>query len=328
MSLTNQQYDTILRQYDRRQLQNKYELDLRREHAYLTIPELSDLDDELATLSVSRAKAALISGSALTGISENAVRISELRRKLLTDNGFPEDYLELHYTCNLCKDTGFTNDQKCRCFEQAVVDLLYAQSNVRNAIKTENFDTFSYEYYSSDRTEPTTGLTPLANIKNVVTSIKNFIINFDKTYSNLLIYGSTGVGKTFLSNCIANELLSTAHTVIYLTAFQLFEYLEHCTFKTAGENTSVKDYDYLLDCDLLIIDDLGTELVNAFTTSSLYLCINERHLRCKSTIISTNLSFAQLQASYSERLFSRITANYEMLKIFGEDIRLKKAFVK
>ena len=163
-------------------------------------------------------------------------------------------------------------------------------------------------------------------MENVLRTCKDFVRCFDETPANLLLYGDTGVGKTFLSNCIAKELLDTAHTVIYLTAFGLVDIIEANTFGNDEDNTLEENmFDYIFDCDLLIIDDLGTEMNNSFVTSQLFLCINERILHGKSTIISTNLSLEDLQERYSERIFSRIISDYQILPIIGEDIRVKKA---
>ena len=142
----------------------------------------------------------------------------------------------------------------------------------------------------------------------------------------MLIYGNTGTGKTFLSNCIAKELLDLEYSVIYFTTFELFELFEKTTFSKNTE--SKEDASQLFDCDLLIIDDLGTELTNSFTTTRLFTCLNERLLRKKSTMISTNLNLPQLADLYSERIFSRITSYYTILKMFGPDIRIEKKLRK
>lgn len=328
MSLKNNQYSKILREYDSRQLRNKHELDIRKEEVYKNIPELKKIDDNIITNSINHAKL-LLSGdeTALDALRGNILDLSMKKIELLLEHGYPRNYLISSHQCPDCKDTGFIGNEKCHCFKQAIVDLVYSQSNIKSAIKRENFSTFSFDYYANDYIEESTKLTPLANAKKVVATCESFIKNFNNDYSNILLYGNTGVGKTFLANCIAKELLDKAHTVIYLTAFQLFDILEKNKFEKGDEQTNAANqFEYILDCDLLIIDDLGTELNNSFVTSQLYLCINERHLRQKSTIISTNLSWDNLNTNYSERIFSRITSDYILLKIVGEDIRLKKAF--
>ena len=166
-------------------------------------------------------------------------------------------------------------------------------------------------------------MTALENMHDVVKTCREYIDNFATDYRSLYLYGPTGVGKTFLTNCIAKELIENSNSVIYVSSIRLFEILANNTFKK-NDNLDGKDLaDNILDCDLLIIDDLGTEMVNSFTASALFNCINERHLRRKSVIISTNLSLAELRSTYSERVFSRITSNYTLLKIYGEDLRMK-----
>lgn len=328
MALKNFQYNKILREYDSRQLQNRYLLEKRTEEIYNNIPEFKEIDQQIVSGSIADTKKLLMGDiTGLNKLKEDNLDLSMRKIELLCEHGYPSDYLSPIYTCNECKDTGYINNEKCHCFKQSIVNLVYSQSNIQRAIAQENFSTFSYQYYSNDYVEETTKLTPLDNAKKVVQACKDFIDNFDKAYENILLYGNTGVGKTFLANCIAKELLDKSHTVIYLTAFQLFDILEKNKFGKNGENYEAENqFDYILDCDLLIIDDLGTELNNTFVTSQLYLCINERHLRQHSTIISTNLSWNDLNRNYSERIFSRITSNYILLKIVGEDIRLKKAF--
>ena len=171
---------------------------------------------------------------------------------------------------------------------------------------------------------PTTGLTSLETMQNAVKECRKFINEFDSVFSNLFFYGDTGVGKTFLSNCVAKELLDTGHSVIYFTAFQLFEIFEQNTFHKATAENIIAAHQNIFDCDLLIIDDLGTEMPNSFTVSQLFLCLNERILRRKSTIISTNLTLNKMAEIYSERTFSRISSCYVILKLFGDDIRIQK----
>ncbi|MBB5263383.1 DNA replication protein DnaC [Catenibacillus scindens] len=335
MPLKNSQYNTILRWYDQLQAQNQRQLEQRQEEIYNAIPEIARLDEAIARTGADYARRAVLETSqekghesgngALSAFHSDMERLNREKSRLLTDHGYPNDYLEPVYHCRDCKDTGFIGSRKCHCFKQAVVDLVYAQSNIRSRLESENFDTFRMDYYSPEK-DPRLGISPRENMENVVAACHNFIEHFDQGPKNLLLYGSTGVGKTFLSNCIAKALLDRAHTVIYLTAFQLVDILEDNTFgKDEDSDVTENMFTYILDCDLLIIDDLGTEMNNTFITSQLFLCINERLLRRRSTIISTNLSLDKLQREYSERIFSRIVSEYQVLFIFGEDIRVKKA---
>lgn len=331
MPLKNYQYNSILREYDERRLESHRQLEERKKHLYEELPELDELDSRIIRGSIDSAKLSLTGDlTALEALKARNEELSRQKSALIQSHGYPADYLTPKYQCADCQDTGFIGTEKCHCFRQAIVDVLYAQSNVRHAIAEENFSSFSFRFYPDDVIDETTHMTPLANMKRVVASAREFIANFDTAPANLLIYGNTGVGKTFLSNCIAGELLTSGHTVIYLTSFQLFDILEHYKFNRAdySDDRSYQEtknqFAYILECDLLIIDDLGTELNNTFITSQLYLCINERLLARKSTIISTNLSFEQLKNNYSERIFSRITSSYTLLKIIGEDIRIQK----
>jgi len=328
MALKNDQYNKILRDYDNRQIKNKHELDRRREVAFEAIPELIRLANELIMVSAQSGRLALLGdNSSLTKLRSMGLDLNMQQTELLLTHGYTADYLNLHYQCDLCKDTGYINNEKCNCFKQAIADLLYSGSNLKTILSHENFNLFSFRYYSDDYIEESIGLSPLSNIQKVVATCKSFIRHFNKNHDNLLLLGNTGVGKTFLANCIAKELLDRGNTVIYLTAFRLFDILEKYKFRKEEEGSyAISDqFDYILNCDLLIIDDLGTELNNTFTTAQLYLCINERLLRQKSTIISTNLSMDNLNTNYSERIFSRIISSYSIQKIIGEDIRLHKA---
>ena len=183
----------------------------------------------------------------------------------------------------------------------------------------------SFDWYSDTIKNEATGLTARETAKRAYDAAVNFVRDFDTRSQNLFLYGSTGVGKTFLSHCIANALLESAHCVLYFSAFDLFDRLAQTAFSKKPE-TDMGD-DFIFNCDLLIIDDLGTELTNSFVSSQLFLCINERIARRKSTIISTNLKLEDFSATYSERTFSRIASNYQMLKLIGKDIRIQKIFL-
>ena len=214
------------------------------------------------------------------------------------------------------------NGQKCSCFKQEIINVVYSQSNIKNILERENFSTFSYAYYSDDIINPTTKLSALDTAERAVAECRRFIDDFEHKPKNLFFYGDTGVGKTFLSNCVAKELLEKGYSVIYFTAFQLFDILSKGVFQKDAD--AIAAHQNIFDCDLLIIDDLGTEFSNSFTSSQLFLCVNERILRQKSTIISTNLNMNHMVELYSERTLSRISSNYSIIKLFGDDIRIKK----
>ena len=323
MGLTNSQYQTIMREYEQKQLKSHDILTQHYEDVYKKLPEFKSLDESISIMSVQYGRR-LLDGdeSALDSLKEELNILRSSKQQLLTSAGFPADYLEPVYECPDCKDTGYVNGRRCHCFEQAAINLVYTQSNLKEILERENFSTFSFDYYSADDINPATGRSSLETARDAVAKCHDFIDHFDSTFSNLYLYGDTGIGKTFLSNCIAKELLDRGHSVIYFTAFQLFDILSKGVFKRDEE--ALLSHRNIFDCDLLIIDDLGTELSNSFTTSQLFLCINERILRQKSTIISTNLGMNQLADIYSERVLSRISSNYTLLKLFGADIRILK----
>lgn len=324
MGLKNYQYNAIMREYDERQSAARYLLEKRQEEVEAKIPAYRELEQRIIDGSIRCAEQLLLGGEdTLHELREENKRLSEQKKELLASAGFPADYLTPACQCPDCKDTGMIGDERCHCFKQAVVDLLYAQSGLGSILKEENFSTFSFEYYDNRTTDSVTGLTPLENMHRIYDSAVSFVKNFDKEYSNLLFYGNSGLGKTFLSHCIAKELIGTAHTVLYLTAYQLFEILGK-SWKDDADSDTAASAEHILDCDLLIIDDLGTELTTAFTMSRFNLCINERYLNKRSTIISTNFSLQDLSNLYGERNFSRISSSYTLLRFVGEDIRLKK----
>ncbi len=323
MSLSNLQYDELQRQYDARQLRNQRVLQERRAKIFAKYPRLKELEALTASASVHHARH-LLDGddSALEQLRLQLACYRKERAAILVSAGVDEHYFEPPYLCPDCKDTGFVDGRRCHCFEQAAIDLVYTQSKIRSILQEENFSHFCLDYYSDTKKNSATGLTYRETARNAVIESLAFIRQFDKDFHNLFLYGDAGTGKTFLSNCSAKELLDTGQSVIYFTACQLFDILEKNKFQK--DSKAEASMQHMFDCDLLIVDDLGTELANTFTVSQLFLCLNERILRKKATIISTNLGIDQLSTIYSERIFSRIVSSYTMIKLFGDDIRLQK----
>jgi DNA replication protein DnaC len=324
MGLTNIQYNTIMRDYQRQQSLDQQELSGRIAEIYDRFPEFSQIDREIAAASTACARRILSDEAAsVDALRTQLGALSARKTELLTQAGYPANYLSPRYRCPDCQDTGYIGTEKCHCFCQAAIDLLYTQSNMKEILKIENFSSFSLDYYSAQIMDPVTGLSARQTAERAQKTCQSFVQNFDTQFENLFLYGDTGLGKTFLSHCIAKELLESTHSVIYFSSFRLFELFADSAF---GRSDSTQDEmeEHIFDCDLLIIDDLGTELVNSFVSSELFHVLNERILRRKSTLISTNLALATFADTYSERIFSRISSDYTMLKLIGDDIRLQK----
>ena len=325
MALSNSQYDAIMREYGRQQIENHHKLEERRKEIYARLPVVKQLEAEIAERSVACAKK-LLEGdkSVLDRLKEDLKDLREQKSLIIRAAGYPDDYLELHYRCPDCRDTGLIDGRKCHCFLQAQMKLLHAQSNLEDVLERENFNALSYEYYDDTEILPQLGITNAAYMRRVVAGCREFVRDFDKKHDNLLFTGSTGVGKTFLTNCIARELMDDFHSVIYLTASDLFDVFSRNKFDYDNAEDMKDMYRFILDCDLLIIDDLGTELNNSFTSSQLFYCINEQMNMSRSTIISTNLTLARLRDSYTDRVTSRIMSGYRIIPLYGGDIRLLK----
>ncbi len=321
MGLTNSQYEAIIKKYERRRDVNRALEKSRQEEVYETVPEFRRLADSVSTLSVASARRMLEGDdNALRTLHTQLAEISARQKQLLALNGYPSDYLEPIYGCPDCRDTGYTVTdeglrQKCHCFRQQEISLLYAQSNIQEQICRENFSTLSYDYYQGE---------DLRRFETAVQICRKFTLSFKKDYQNLFFYGTVGIGKSFLSGCIAQELLQQGYSVLYFSAPGLFDTLARYSFDAKSKEALHDLYEDFYSCDLLIIDDLGTEITNSFVTSQLFSCLNERCLRSRAVLISTNLSLEELRDRYSDRIFSRITSSFTLCKLTGPDIRILK----
>ena len=328
MGLSNTQYRDIMYKYDQLRLKNKRLVASRYEKLFENFPELKEIQNKIINLSTNQARMELLNPD--QKLDEETYRAKKealvaQKRDLLIKNGYPADFLSPIYTCKDCKDTGYIDNKPCHCLKQYEITALYKNSNLADILEKENFGTFNENFYDNKHIVENLSLTARENIIRIKDVCLDFVKHFDNAYDNLIFYGETGVGKTFLTHCIAKELLDTSHTVVYLTSLQLFDILEKNKFYKTDEYSNNEQISYILNCELLIIDDLGTELTNGFTTSQLYYFIEERHMNQKSTIISTNLSFHELRERYSERIFSRFTGYYNFYMIAGDDIRIKIA---
>lgn len=326
MALSNSEYNLIMREYEERRYMSKHEQAARTAEVYEKIPRIKEIQNEISSISVENMKNRLSGvkeGSNFTReqLHETITRLMEEKKQLMEQYGYSEDYLKQRYVCQDCQDTGYIENEKCHCLKEKITELLYSRSNLKEILIKENFNTFNISYYSEKSMDTATGRNARDNIKEVLEKSRHYVKEFGTVFENLFIYGDTGVGKTFLTNCIAKDLMDKSYSVIYMSAVHMFEVLAEAQFGKSEKNSQTGIQD-LTGCDLLIIDDLGTELINSFTKSSLFNCLNERFLKEKPVIISTNLSIGEVRELYSERVFSRIASHYKVIKIFGEDLRI------
>ncbi len=306
--------------------QKKFEL-------YDKIPELEQIDNDINTLSIQSIKSILTTKDNKKSITELNKKITEMRRKrtqILRDNNLTDKDLEPVFDCKKCNDTGYIKTENgnvlCNCIKQELYNIEYNNANIYD-LKNQTFKNFKLDYYSDIVDEERYGkaTSPKENIASIKNICEEFIENFDDPLqSNLLFCGSPGLGKTFLSSCIANEMILRGKTVLYQTAPVMLDNIIDYKFGKIDNNVC----NAINTVDLLIIDDLGTETKNSLKITELFNIINTRLLnqdnKITKTIISTNLSLQELYDVYEERIVSRIIGNYNACYFFGEDIRMKK----
>ena len=310
------------------QIRQEEESDFRKRkiHIEKTHPEIISLDQKIGRLCIELSISAMKSidnrEEYLHNLKEKIMDLRVKKSELLVSNGFNMEYLNLHYRCTKCRDTGFIGNVKCTCFKQKVVDVYYTGSELKTMLKTHNFDNFKLDYYPSRKSE-LESVSAKKNMEKILSISMSFLKNFDTTDENLLFYGSSGTGKTFLSHCITKELIDKGSFVVYRTAEELIKALKDIRF---NNNSSLEDL--LINCDLLIIDDLGTEQLSDFNKAEMFNLLNTKLLKQKKMLISTNLSLESLLKTYAERITSRLFGNFTACKFFGDDIRIKENLSK
>lgn len=322
-------YKKINQHYEKMRMLVFYEQQEKQKLIYQKIPRIQEIDQEISSVGVKIAKAVLKkpddSEKLAYSLKKILKQLKEEKKELLKQAGLKEDFMDLKYHCEKCKDTGYIDTKRCICFQQKLINIIYNQSNLGEIIKAENFQTFNINLYRDQRLE-NEKISPKENMFDIYDVCKKFIKDFENTFENLLFYGNTGLGKTFLCNCIAKELMDRGKTVLYMTAGQLFKAVEDSHFKREEQFEYTNILDDVLTVDLLIIDDLGTEFSTILSSSELFHIINERLLTKKPVVLSTNLAPSDLINHYSDRIVSRLTGGYKVLKFFGDDIRFKKKF--
>lgn len=326
--MNKQILENIMTDYNKKRLKAAHDSDVIKQKLYVQFPELEKADIQIKLLSIKLSKLFLIKPDNLDEQVLNLRKeIEDLkcqRIDIYKKNNIPENYLEIKYECSKCSDTGYLPDGKrCSCLNRQIINNLYTMSNMVHMLDKENFNSFDINIFSNE-VYKNEKLTPRQNMYYILEISEDFCSNFYDTSMNLLLYGSTGLGKTFMCNCIASALISKEVSVLYQTAFSLFEIIENHKFNKQNESDeNIINYNMIFECDLLIIDDLGTEVSNSFTNAELFNIINERLITNKKTIISTNLSLEQLRDTYSDRIMSRVFNSFVPLKFYGKDLRYK-----
>lgn len=313
---------------DERRQRNQTELLRRTNEIYGKNPRAAALDGEIKATVMDAIGQALRKGGnpeyAVEKIGEHNIELQRELSEELMAMGYPPDYLNEIYSCPECKDRGYIRGQMCSCLRE-----LYRQEQIKELsgllkLGQETFDNFELDWYD-DTPDRATGISPRSAMEFVYETCVEYARKFGKNSYNLLMRGGTGLGKTFLSTCIAKVVSERGFSVVYDTASSVFGKLEEEKFSKSSNiqeiQSEVRRY---MSCDLLIIDDLGTEMTTSFVTSALYNLINTRLMTGKKTIISTNLTETELKARYSQQIVSRLEGEYQVLPFYGRDIRMLK----
>ncbi len=312
----------------RREYETKYrrahdEADARRAEIHIALPAVAELDAELSLTGLSIMAAAMQSGDVDTRIAEVREKNASLRARravLLVAAGYPASYTEPRYECAICNDSGFVDTKMCACMRREIIEATFAASGISESMRAQTFESFDLSYYADD---------PNAHrfMAQILARIKHFADSFKPGESeSLVLFGGTGLGKTHLSTAAATTVIERGHDVMYISAVSLIADFEFNRFgnRSMGISEDVRSTDRYYDCDLLVIDDLGTEITNQFTTSVLYDLINTRLARRRATLISTNLSQDEFRRRYWDRITSRIFGEYTVLPFLGKDVRERK----
>ena len=312
----------ILQEFRR---ENEQELRIRKEIITAEIPDYSNLERELKAkgLEYMRISVEGEEGGSLEKLEKELSKIQKEMENLLLENGYPKDYLEKQYHCSICQDEGVVQGAVCECKKKIMVDLSYEKSEIQEKLINENFDHFNLDLFRETRKE-NESYSPREMMENIYAFSKKYIQSFPHGES-LLLSGAVGVGKTFLCSSIAKEILDKGHTVIYQSSPQLMKFLWDYYYSSFDERDMMrKKYEMLIQSDLLVIDDLGTESISDSGLSHFFDLLNNRLQNHKSMIISTNLELEDIRHHYDERISSRILGEFSVLSIYGEDLRLKK----
>lgn len=321
MAQNNPAYARIREEYATKYLTAREEAERRRAEVHRLIPEVAEIDNALGKTGLSLMAVSMQGGDIREHLRVMRKTNEELRRvraELLEAHGYPPDYTEVRYECPLCGDTGFQDTKMCICMKNKMVEAGFESSGMGNLLREQRFDNFDLSYYQGD---------PVAarRMEQILTRMKQFAQGFEAEGSgNLVLFGGTGLGKTHLSSAVAGEVIRRGYDVFYVSAVSLLSDFERERFGNSTGAETGENIQRYFQCDLLIIDDLGTEVNNQFTTSILYNLINTRLNKKVSTIINTNLTQEEFRKRYWDRITSRVLGEYTVLPFLGTDVRAQR----
>ncbi len=296
------------------------ESETRKKILYQRFKRAAEIDMLLSKTAICAAKSVLEGANAkeeLLKLKKSNFSLQKELNDILNSAGLPLDYLEIKYNCSYCNDTGYINGKICNCLKKTIKQLAYEKLNKLSPLSLSTFESFNLSYYPRELTS--NGIEPRAKMEKIFKFCKDYAYNFSKDSKNLFMQGATGLGKTHLSLAIASTVIDIGYNVIYTSTPSIISKLEKERFNHI--NSEDNSENHLIECDLLILDDLGTEFQTSFSNATVYNIINTRIMYRRPTIISTNLSAKEIQNSYSQRLVSRIMGNYIRLYFLGHDIR-------
>lgn len=318
-----------LQRYDEQRRQRQEQFQKRRDAIFAAQPRLKDIEKELQSTMSRLISEALQKGQdpkpAVERLRKENLGLQKERAEILEKLGLPADCLEDHPVCPLCGDTGYYNGSMCRCLRQFCAQEQKKELSKMLDLGSQSFETFSLDWYSEEP-HPVLGISAKENMDWIRRTCRRYADSFRPDCGNLLMSGDPGLGKTFLSAAIARVVSGNGWSVVYDTASHVFERFETRKFGRETGDEIDADIDRVLICDLLILDDLGTEMSTPFVQSALYSIINGRLLDRRATIVSTNLKTPEIARRYSPQIASRLEGEYQILPFFGDDIRkLKKS---
>lgn len=320
MAYNKQNYLRVREAYRTKYQLAEEEAARRTDELHQKSPALRALDRELSKTGVKIAMAALGTGAEykekLAAVEKENMELQARRAAILAELGYPADYTKPPYECHKCNDSGFVGTKMCECMRRDLVLAAFESSGIGALLRTQSFDSFKLEYYPAGEGR--------ARMARNLTLLRDYAENFSTRSRNLLFLGNTGLGKTHLSTALARRVIERGFDVYYTTALQMFADFEHARFGTDMGMESVVSLDRYTSCELLILDDLGTEVSNQFTNSCLYMVLNERINKGLPTIINTNLKPIEIKERYADRIASRMLCEFEILMFVGTDIRSLK----